>query len=305
MNRDLERTTSGVQTISVIIPSLNSPILDRVIEAILDQDLASAVSEVVVVGKDDAGLLPEAAGVRLVDTGGPVDASTARNLGIEATSGDLLIFLDSDCVPQPEWLKWHIAAHEAGHPVVGGGVLPAGSDYWHLTYNLSMFHEVFSTAPARTRPFLPTLNLSVERVVIDAVGGLDESLKYSHDLDWTTRMRSAGFQPWFCPQAAVEHVHNRHSMRQVWDDCAINGHYARQVRVAHAEELGTPFLFRSPRLIRLLSPFIALGVTARIVGKRSETMLGHLSTIPAVFVTKIAWCWGAGGEAGASSASQK
>ncbi len=299
MNRDLERTTSGVQTISVIIPSLNSPVIDRVIDAMRGQDMASVIDEVIVVGKDDAGLIPEAPGVRLIDTGRPVDASTARNLGIEATTGDLLIFLDSDCIPRPEWLKWHIAAHEAGHPVVGGGVLPAGAGYWHLTYNLSMFHEVFSTAPARSRPFLPTLNLSVERRVIDIVGGLDERLKYSHDLDWTTRMRRAGFVPWFCPRAAVEHVHSRHTLRQVWDDCAINGYYARQVRVEYGVEMGTPALFRYPWLVRLLSPFIALGVTARIVSTRPATMLEHISTIPAVFLTKVAWCWGAGSEAGA------
>ena len=281
------------RTISVIIPSLNSPVIDRVVEAILKQEGAETISEIVVVGKDDMGLLPRNEQVKLLDTGEAVDASTARNMGIEAAAAGLLIFLDSDCIPQPNWLKAHVSAHEAGHPVVGGGVLPIGTDYWHLTYNLSMFHEVFSTAPARSRPFLPTLNLSVDRGVIDRVGGLDVDLPYSHDLDWTTRMREAGFEPWFCPEAAVEHVHGRHSMRQVWDDCAINGHYARQVRVEHAGSLQTPFVLRYPGLTRLLSPLIALWVTASIIGKQPTTMIKHMPTIPAVYMTKLAWCWGA------------
>ncbi len=284
------------RAISVIIPSLNSPIINHVVEAVLAQQGVHSHPEVIVVGKDEAGLLRPAQQVLFIDTGQPVGASAARNLGIASASGDLLIFLDSDCIPQSNWLAAHIAAHEEGHPVVGGSVLPNGANYWHLTYNLSMFHEVLTTAPARPRPFLPTLNLSVERRVIDAVGGLDVALPYSHDLDWTTRMREAGFEPWFCPQAVVEHVHGRNTMRQVWNDCAINGHYARQVRVDHAQALRTPALFRYPLLTRLLSPFIAAGVTARIAAKRPSTLSKNIATLPAIYLTKLAWCWGAGGE---------
>ena len=43
--------------ISIIIPSLNSPILDRVIDAILGQETAATIAEILVVGKDEPGLL--------------------------------------------------------------------------------------------------------------------------------------------------------------------------------------------------------------------------------------------------------
>jgi len=278
---------------SIIIPSLNSPIIDRVVEAVAAQEGYGAQDEIVIVGKDDDSLLALEMGVQLIDTGQPVDASTARNLGIEAAQGELLIFLDSDCLPQAGWLAGHRAAHAAGHEVVGGGVLPEGDNYWHLTYNLSMFHEVFSTAPAGRRPFLPTLNLSVEREVIEQVGGLDVSLPYSHDLDWTTRMREAGYFPYFWPDAVVRHQHGRQTMRQVWQDCAINGQYARQVRLRHKATMNTPFFLRNKVLTLLLSPLIAGGVTARIVSRRAETMQEHVATWPAIYMTKMAWCWGA------------
>lgn len=280
-------------SVCVIIPSLNSPIIDAVVAGIEAQAGAARIGEIIVVGKDEAGLLPHNGRTRLIDTGEPVDASTARNLGMAATAADMLIFLDSDCVPQPGWLDGHLAAHAAGHCVVGGGVLPDGINYWHLTYNLAMFHEVFSTAPAGARPFLPTLNLSVTREVIQAVGGLDVTLPYSHDLDWTTRMRRAGFQPYFEPRAAVQHRHGRTTLPHVWHDCAINGHYARQVRVTHGAALGTPAILRYPWLTLLLSPLIALWVTLRIILKRPSTLLSRWSTWPAIYLTKIAWCWGA------------
>lgn len=278
---------------TIIIPSLNSPIIDQVTAIVADQEGYGRQDEILVVGKDDANLLRSVPEARLIDTERPVDASTARNMGIEAAKGELLIFLDSDCLPAVGWLQAHRAAHEAGHEVVGGGVLPEGDDYWHLTYNLTMFHEVLTTAPAGYRPLLPTLNLSVERQVIEAIGGLDVSLPYSHDLDWTTRMREGGYFPYFWPAAAVQHQHNRHNLAQVWRDCTINGRYARQVRVRHQAALQTPFFLRYRMLTLALAPAIAAAVTARIIKRRPEVMLAHAATWPAIYLTKIAWCWGA------------
>jgi len=212
---------------------------------------------------------------------------------MEAAEGDLLIFLDSDCIAQPGWLQAHRAAHSAGYPVVGGAVLAEGDGYWHLVYNLSMFHEVFDTAVAGPRPFLPTLNLSIDRRVIEQVGGLDPSLPYSHDVDWTTRMRLAGYTPAFWPTAVVQHKHGRHSFTQVWQDAAINGHYARQVRLRHKDALATPALLENRQATLLLSPLIAGYITTRIVARQPRTLLRHLSTWPGIYATKIAWCWGA------------
>ncbi len=278
---------------SIIIPSLNSPIIDRIVRNVSNQEGFGSDDEIIVIGKDESRLLEKSARVQLVDTGRPVDASSARNIGIAKAQGDLLIFLDSDCMPQEGWFKEHLRANELGFEVVGGGVLPDGEGYWHLTYNLTMFHEIFSTATKGWRPFLPTLNLSISRHVIDQVGGLDVSLPYSHDVDWTTRMRQAGFYPYFWPAAAVQHLHNRHSVAHVWQDCAINGQYARRVRVAHQYTLQTPFFLRYRPLTLLLSPIIAAGVTGRIYARRWRTMRRHLSQLPAIFMTKLAWCWGA------------
>jgi len=282
----------GVKT-SIIIPSLNSPLIDQVLNKVLDQEGYSDDDEVIVVGRDDKGLVKNHIGVQFIDTGQPVTAPVARNLGIDAAKGTLLIFIDSDCIPQPGWLREHRKAHEAGHKVVGGGVLPVGDNYWHLVYNLTMFHEIFSTAPAGERPFLPTLNLSVDRSVITEVGGLDPTLRKSQDLDWTTRMNEAGFQPYFWPAASIQHQHNRRTGKKVWQDAATIGKYARQVRVRHQESLNTPSILQHQYLTLILSPLIALYVTGRIITRRPETMLRHPETWPGIYLSKIAWCWGA------------
>ena len=279
--------------VNIIIPSLNSPIIDQVIAAIATQSCSERITEIVVVGKDESGLLQTNNLVRLIDTGEPVPPGTARNIGILETTSDLLVFLDSDCVPQAGWLAAHLAAHAAEHLVVGGGVLPDGDNYWSLSYNLAMFHAYLSTAVAQPRDYLPTLNLSVDRQVIDSVGLLDESLPRSQDLDWTTRMKKAGFQPYFWPEAAIQHRHNRTTMNKVWQDCVRSGYYARQVRLEHQETLDTPFWLRWRLVVLVLSPLIAAGVTGRIVWERPSAFLRHFYTLPAIYGTKIAWCWGA------------
>jgi GT2 family glycosyltransferase len=281
------------ESIAVVIPSLNSPIIDQVIAAVWQQQCSHCIEEIVVVGRDERGLLPVDSRLRFIDTNEPVWASQARNLGIAVTKARLLIFLDSDCLPLPGWLAGHIAAQSAGHPVVSGSVIPEGNSYWHLTYNLTLFHEWFSTASAGARGFLATLNLSVARSVIIQVGMLDENIDRVEDVDWTIRMRRSGIQPYFAPAAAVRHCHNRTTMRQVWRDCARSGYHMRRLRLHHADLLEAPTLLHTPRLLWWLAPGIAAWATGRLVSKRPATFLRYWYALPGVFLTKIAWCWGA------------
>ncbi len=280
-------------SIAIIIPSLNSPMIDRVLASVENQCGDDILAEILVVGKDDMKLIPPGSRARLIDTGQPVYPGAARNIGIEASNADLLIFLDSDCLPQPGWLIEHIAGHKAGHAVISGGVLPAGDNYWQLSYNLAMFHDYLSTNDPGYRQFLPTLNLSIERRILDRVGLMDENLRRGQDIEWTTRMRRNGFPSYFWPQASVYHDHRRSTMADVWLDCARSGYYSRQIRLRHQDILVAPFLLRFRGLILFLGPFIAVVTTVRIILQRLSIFGRNLETIPALFMAKLAWTWGA------------
>ncbi len=278
---------------TIIIPSLNSPLIARVVDAVVRQIEEQPDCNVIVVGRDDEGLLPDEPGLTFIDTGEPIMAAAARNRGIEATEAEILIFLDSDCIPEPNWLSEHLAAQEAGYRVVSGGIVPEGANYWQLVYNLTLFHEVLSVESPGSRDFLATLNLSVHRSVVETVGALDESIDRVEDVDWTTRMRKAGITPYFWPKAAVRHEHNRRSMSSVWHDCALSGYHMRRLRLSHAGWLRAPGVLRYRKLILLLSPLIASWATIRIIYRRPVILVRFPHTIPAIFLTKIAWCWGA------------
>ncbi len=280
--------------VSIIIPSLNSPIIDQVIDCLHKQTAWTAVSEVVVIGKDDLNLIPTGDNiVRLVDTGQPVNPARARNIGIATADHDLLVFLDSDCLPEKNWLAEHITAHTAGHQVVGGSILPDGENYWSLSYNLTLFHEFLTTNSPGPRDYLPTLNLSVSREAVEQVGMMDVQFTRGQDVEWITRMRRAGFQPYFWPEAIIRHVHSRTTIQSVWRDCARSGYYMRQVRLDNKEMMSTPGWLKHRKGILILSPLIAAAVTGRIVKERPFILQNYWKTLPAIYLTKIAWCWGA------------
>ncbi|MBK8904975.1 MAG: glycosyltransferase [Anaerolineaceae bacterium] len=281
--------------VSIIIPNLNSPIIDTVLEKINWQSEYDAIGEILVVGKDDLCLLQKIEDplVRLIDTGTAINAAKARNIGIQQASYDLLLFLDSDCLPQPNWLFEHLRRQAEGHAIVGGGVAPIGTNYWSLSYNLTLFHEFFATDLAGTKNYLPTLNLSVHKRVIESVGLLNELLGRGQDIEWTTRMQKAGFIPFFEPKATVIHEHNRRSFTAVWHDCARSGHHMRQVRMQYPELFKGSWLIQNRLILLLLSPLIAFVITFNIVRKHLNLFQKQWSTIPAIFLTKIAWCWGA------------
>ena len=279
--------------VSIIIPSLNATKISQVIKHLEKQTAYNNIGEIIIIGKDDNNLIPENKKIKFIDTGTPVNAAEARNIGIQKAKYDLFIFLDSDCFPSPHWLDEHIKAHRNGHDIVGGGVLPNGSNYWALSYNLSLFHEFLSTNQNQKKKYLPTLNLSIKRHVINKVGLLNESLARGQDIEWTVRMRKADCQLFFNPKATIVHAHNRQTFSKVWKDCARSGYHMRNVRLAHKESLSAPFILHYPLLILLTSPLIATWITGRIIAKRPLFFLRQIHTIPAIFLTKIAWCWGA------------
>lgn len=280
-------------SIAVIIPSLNSPIIDQVLAAVEEQEGIDLVDEFLVVGKDDYGYISTGQRAHLLDTKKPVLPGCARNMGIEATRAELLFFLDGDCLPQEGWLREHLAAHAAGYAVVSGGVLPGGDDYWQLSYNLTMFHEYLTTNSPGKRQFLPTLNLSVTRDVFDAAGVFDTTMRRGEDVEWSTRVRRTGQELYFQPAARIFHAHGRNTLQAVWNDCADSGYHMRQVRLNNPDILQAPEILRHRHLLALFSPIIASWVTLSIVLQKPSILRKYANTIPAIYMTKIAWCLGA------------
>ncbi len=281
--------------VSIIIPSLNSPLIADVLCALRTQVNASAWSlEIIVVGKDADGMVRTDDAVRFVDTGEPVPPAIARNIGVGASCGHIVCLLDADCIPHPLWLPSLLASYEDPHvAIVGGGVICPTDGYWRLADNIATFFPYLDTSPAGTRDQLPSLNLSFRREVWNQIGPFDERYPRpaGEDADWTTRARLAGHRLHFEPNARVIHCPGRTTFKDLWVHAVNFGQYSIKVDERYWATLGRPFVFRNWMFPVLAAPIMALWVTGRAFANRNTWRYFH--TLPAVFVAKLGWCWGA------------
>ena len=119
---------------------------------------------------------------RVVASGGPAGLSGARNTGIAASTGEIVLFLDDDAVAEPDWLSHLLVAYDDPRVLgVGGAAHPVWEQsaprWWPAEFGwvvgCSYRGQPVSTAPVRN---LMGCNMSLRRTVLEAVGGFDDGL---------------------------------------------------------------------------------------------------------------------------------
>lgn len=280
---------------SVIIPNLNTPGVGRTIQSLEEQAFDRSAYEVIVVGMDQQGLVRESELVRFDRTETPLSPAKARNRGARQAQGELIAFIDADCIARADWLATlQKRFQDPSVSVVGGGVSFESGGYWTLSDNLSMFHEYMMIHLPGQRQQLPSLNLAMRRVSFESLGGFDERYPRpaGEDADLTIRLRRDGHQLYFEPGAVVVHSPPRHRLVDLLRHAYYQGKYSTKVDPRHAAEPGLPPVLRTRAGILLAAPLLAGAVTLRIYFSHKK-LLTYWYTAPAIYLAKIAWCIGA------------
>jgi glycosyltransferase involved in cell wall biosynthesis len=207
--------------ISVVIATYNRrATLARTLPTVLEQHFPSEKREVIVVvdGSNDgtAQYLRELnSPCRLIIAEQPNRGpAAARNAGIYAATGELILLLDDDMLCSPGFVAGHAAAHHEAQPtVVFGPIVVAAESPGSIALNWFNLHQASSRAGASQSPKSKyrawATNCSLPRSVLFAVGGYDERFLTHEDADLAIRLWEAGVAFRFCPHLAIEELYDK------------------------------------------------------------------------------------------------
>ncbi len=152
---------------------------------------------------------------RLISSAGR-GLSYARNLGLQASTGEIVAYLDDDSRPDPHWLK-HIAAtlSTTEHAGVGGpNVAPVESSLVAQCVDQAPGLPTHVLLDDRVAEHIPGCNMAFRRDRLEAVGGFDPQFRTAgDDVDLCWRLQVRGWTLGFNAGAVVFH-RRRDSVRR-------------------------------------------------------------------------------------------
>lgn len=196
--------------ISVIIPHFNQPEhLARCLDSLAQQHPQEHAVEIIVVDNNSAALPTDVVAaypaVRLLSEteAGP---GPARNTGVAASEGDILAFIDADCIAHPGWLEAIATRIGQGQQILGGDVRIHHRDPKHPTI-WEAYESEFAYRMEyyiRDKGFTGTGNLAVTRAVFDDVGPF-AGIGIAEDRDWGQRASAKSYTTTWAPDMRADH----------------------------------------------------------------------------------------------------
>ncbi len=145
--------------------------------------------------------------------------STSRNLGINASSGEIIALIDDDAIPEPDWLDMIVTGFDDDQVASVGGFIRDNSgvsfqakyivsDLWGQSAGFETLEQAdCDEAPGSERFFsLTGTNTAFRRSAFDRIGLFDEVFEYFLDeTDVNLRLVNAGFRSTVVREAEIHH----------------------------------------------------------------------------------------------------
>jgi glycosyltransferase involved in cell wall biosynthesis len=204
----MHRVGKGMRSYSVVIPAFNA---ERTIGAALSS-LASqdpAPGEVIVVddgSTDRTADIAASHGARVVEGSGSGFAGGARNRGWDAASEDVVVFIDADAIPAPDWgAGLARALEEFPNSVVGSARTFSATTPWGWVAHLQIETPYLPLGRPHPRRFVSSFCIAVPRT---APLRWDESYG-GEDGVFCADAIAAGIPLVFDPRFHAHHDHGR------------------------------------------------------------------------------------------------
>lgn len=144
--------------------------------------------------------------------------AAARNRGVAASQGSVVLFLGDDTIPQPGWLRGHLETHrlfgdDDATAVLGYTAFPAESDSpflrWINEYGAQFGYALIEDPTRVPFNFFYTSNISLPRKVFEELGGFREDFPAAawEDIEFAYRAFDSGLRMRYVPGARTIHNH--------------------------------------------------------------------------------------------------
>lgn len=205
--------------VSIIIPVLNAEkFIKSCLEAVFESDYPKERREVLVVDNGSSDHTVDIARQFNVKVMAEpyVTISTLRNIGARQARGEILAFLDADCLAPRHWLS---AAVEALKKERVGAVgcwyqLPEHPAFVEKVWDL---HASWRREWAGEIDWIPSGDLIISKALYEKIGGFNETLMTSEDVDICGRVHRAGQQIYSDHRLAVVHLGNPKTWRHFFN----------------------------------------------------------------------------------------
>jgi len=200
--------------ISVVIPNYNgSATIRNCLSALYESDHENF--EVVVVddcsSDESTGIIREFP-CRLIRLDKRSGAARARNIGARNSKGDILLFIDSDCVVERNTLALvneAVKEHKGDRVVIGGTYTKVPYDDTFFSLFQSVFINYFETRNGKNPDYIASHALAMWSCAFRESGGFKEQfLPILEDVEFSHRLRSEGYTLVMNPNILVRHIFN-------------------------------------------------------------------------------------------------
>ena len=253
--------------VSIVIPVYNEErYLSDCLESVFNLDYPSDKVEVIIVdnGSTDNSIDIASKFNAQVLIKIDVKVGAVRNYGAMKSSGDIIVFLDSDCLVEKSWLKdgVHLITQGQYHAVGGLFLLRESPSWieknWILRSSRSYVYQ---------KTFIGAC-IFIDKEIFNSVGGFNEDLNAGEDCYLTNQLQKKGYKIRIDPNLSVIHLGY---------PSTISGFMKRQIWHSsdYLSRLNTIF---SDKTMLVVSLFLACFISIPIILTSSTSY--HLIFIP-------------------------
>lgn len=202
--------------VSIIIPTARGgEVLAKCLDSLEKQTYPKELFEVILISEHTKLSLKEDARLKILYG---IDYANSRNKGAELAQGELLAFVDDDCIMPEDWMAKAVRYFDdAEVAVVGGPALPFKQDDFRWRVGGYLLASPFACGFASSRYTLSeksyeaqeynllTANNFVRKDTFNSVSGFDAAQELSEENDLYFRMKQRGYKLLHVPEIFVWH----------------------------------------------------------------------------------------------------